>query len=314
MSVSSILPCSFFFSFLLFLQGCGSNGRIEDLEEETVTTEESSPEEFGEQLNLTVLLDLSDRVEPTKHPASPEHADRDIEIVRYLTQLFKNNMEEKGAYRANDKMKVIFSPRPQDSEINSIASRLNVDLSKMANAQEKKQVFDSIEETFTQNLRSIYDETIETKNYPGSDIWRFFKNDVVDYAVERDPAYRNVLIILTDGYLYHKDSRAVEGSRSAYMTPQRLSAQGLRSSNWREKFEEGNYGYIATRDDLENLDILVLEINPTASHKSDEDVLKAYLAKWFEEMKVNKFNLYNSDLPEYTKGRIDEFLNGQGSD
>jgi len=65
---------------------------------------------------------------------------------------------------------------------------------------------------------------------------------------------------------------------------------------------------IFQREILKNLDVLVLEINPSPKDKDDEDVIKTYLKKWFEEMKVNKFELYNSDLPQYTKTRIDKFI------
>jgi len=36
---------------------------------------------------------------------------------------------------------------------------------------------------------------------------------------------------------------------------------------------------------------------------------KEYLSKWLTEMNVNSFKLYNTDLPEYTKSKIDNFIN-----
>lgn len=261
------------------------------------------------QLNITILLDLSDRIEPTKYPSKPEHYERDIAIVNYFTEIFKKDMEKKGAFMANGKLKVIFSPRPNDEEINKIASELSIDLSKAKNTKEKKQIFDNVSSTFRKNLERIYTKTIESKNYPGSDIWRFFKNDVVDYAISEDKNYRNILVILTDGYLYHKDSKDKEGNRSMSLLPKDIANNGFRSSNWKDKFEKDDYGYISTRNDLNNLDVLVLEISPSPQNKDDEDVIKAYLKKWFNEMNVNKFELYNSDLPQYTKTRIDKFIN-----
>ena len=265
----------------------------------------------GKQLNITILLDLSDRIEPTKYPAAkPEHFKRDIEIVSHFTEVFKEDMEEKGAFMAKGKMKVIFSPRPNDDEINQIASDLFVDISdKNTKAKEKKQIFDNVTSNFKRSLERIYSKTIETKKYLGSDIWRFFKNDVVDYAVSDDPNYRNILVILTDGYLFHRSSKGKKGNRSMSLLPKDVQNNGFRTANWKSKFDKGDYGYITTRDDLKNLDILVLEINPSPQHKDDEDVIKAYLEKWFKEMNVNQFKLYNSDLPQYTKTRINKFIN-----
>ncbi len=299
----------YLFVFSLFFGSCADNKKKVAKDNNINTNEKVANVKSNKQLNITILLDLSDRIEPTKYPNKPEHFERDIEIVNYFTEIFKKDMEKKGAFMANGKMKVIFSPRPKDEEINQIASELSVDLSNTNNTKEKKQIFDNVSSSFRKNLERIYSKTIETKNYPGSDIWRFFKNDVFDYAIAENKEYRNILVILTDGYLFHEDSKDSEANRSMSLLPRNVKANGFRSNNWREKFEKDDYGYISTRDDLENLDILVLEISPSPQNKDDEDIIKAYLTKWFNEMNVNRFELYNTDLPEYTKTRIDKFIN-----
>lgn len=294
-------------AFSLLIVSCAGEKKKESKKANN-NTKESTSVKKDKQLNITILLDLSDRIEPTKYPNKPEHFERDIEIVNYFTEIFKKDMEKKGAFMANGKMKVIFSPRPKDEEINQIASELSVDLSRTKNTKEKKQIFDNVSSNFRKNLESIYSKTIEAKIYPGSDIWRFFKNDVSDYAITNNKEYLNILVILTDGYLFHEDSKDKKGNRSMSLLPRNVKANGFRSNNWREKFEDGDYGYISTRDDLNNLNVLVLEISPSPQNKDDEDVIKAYLAKWFDEMNVNKFELYNTDLPQYTKTRIDKFI------
>lgn len=298
----------YIFTIALIFASCADEKKSETTVENTGENEVANVKS-DKQLNITILLDLSDRIEPTKYPSKPEHFERDIEIVNYFTEIFKKDMEQKGAFMANGKMKVIFSPRPNDEEISRIASELSVDLSRTKNTKEKKQVFDNMSSNFKENLERIYSKTIDTKNYPGSDVWRFFKNDVSDYAISDDENYRNILVILTDGYLFHEGSKDKEGNRSMSLLPRDVQNYGFRSSNWKEKFENDDYGYISTRDDLNNLDVLVLEISPSPQDKDDEDVIKAYLQKWFNEMNVNEFELYNSDLPQYTKTRIDKFIN-----
>lgn len=289
---------------ILFI-GCGSDSTDKN---EVSKTNEESLENIDKQLNITILLDLSDRIEPTKYPSSPEHFERDIEIVNYFTEVFKKDMQARGAFKANGKLKVIFSPRPEDTEIMDIVSNLNIDLTNAKNTKEKKEIFDNVSSKFKENLAKIYSKTIETKKYIGSDTWRFFKNDVEDFCIDTDDKYRNILVVLTDGYIYHKDSRDVSKNRSAYLTPEFIANKKLRNVDWKERIEKGDYGYITFDKQLNNLDILVLEISPTPNFKNDEDIIKAYLTKWFEEMKVNKFELYNSDIPQYTKARIDKFL------
>ena len=291
------------FTFVLF--SCKTDNKPNAEKEQT----SKSKTKIGKQLNITILLDLSDRIEPTKYQSSPEHFERDIEVVNYFTELFKKDMKKKGAFMAKGKMKVIFSPRPNDSEINNIATQLSIDLSKTKNTKEKKKIFDNVTLNFKENLSKIYSKTIETKQYPGSDIWRFFKNDVVDYCIEDNQDYRNILVLITDGYLYHKNSTDKLKNRSSYLLPKNVKSYGLRNSNWKEKFNNEDYGYITSRNDLYNLDILVLEVNPSEKFKNDEDVIKEYLSKWFNEMNVNSFKIYNSDLPQYTKSKIDKFIN-----
>lgn len=263
-----------------------------------------------EQLNITVLLDLSDRIDPKLHPNTPEHYLRDIAIVNELALFFKDNIEKKGGYKAKGRMRVVFSPVPQDTDINNIVSEMNIDLSKYGynETQQKKKIFDNILTIYSQNLEKVYQTTISTKKFLGSDVWRFFKNDVKDYCVASEPHYRNILVILTDGYLYHVQSKDIQGNRSAFLTPTSLQNNGLRNKNWREKFEQGDYGFISTRSDLENLEVLVLEVNPSAKNIGDEDVIRAYFEKWFKEMNVKRFEIYNTDLPSNTKTRIEKFL------
>jgi hypothetical protein len=291
----------------MFFGSCADTKKSDKVEENSERTEVAK-KKSDKQLNITILLDLSDRIEPTKYPNKPEHFERDINIVNYFTEIFKKDMEQKGAFMANSKMKVIFSPRPDDDEINKIASDLSVDLSKANNVKEKKQIYDNVSSNFEENLERIYSKTIETKNYPGSDIWRFFKNDVSDYAISEDENYRNILVILTDGYLYHKSSTDKEVNRSMSLLASDVGRKGFRSNDWKQKFDKGDFGYISKRDDLKNLDILVLEISPTSSHKNDEDVIKAYFEKWFKEMNVNKFEFYNTALTARTITRIDQFI------
>src|SRR5690554_3364493 len=272
-------------------------------ETEKIGADKETPQES--QLNLTFLLDLSDRIEPSKYPNSPEHFERDQYIISNIVDVFKSHMNKQGGYKAKSKMKVIISPQPQDQNINDIVSKLQIDLSRMKPA-EKKEVFNDVEQIYSENIAKIYDLSISQKNYIGSDIWRFFKNDI-DYAITNDDNYRNILIIITDGYMYHENSKIIDKNRISYLLPSVIRASGLQGNNWKQKFEQGDYGIISERNNLEKLEVLTLEINPNPLN--DEDVIKAYWSKWFEEMGIKKYEIYNSDLPTNTRYRIENFLN-----
>jgi hypothetical protein len=261
--------------------------------------------------NISILLDLSDRViEP---PMNPSQKVRDLEIISSVIDVFRGNMKKKGAYLAKDKMRIIFSPPPSDPNVNNIASRLSVDLSKLDNAS-KKEVYDNVEKDFEDGLEEIYDLTIDNSKWLGSDIWRFFKYDI-DLCIEQDPSYKNILIIVTDGYLYHKQSELVKDpkhpNQTAFITPKYLERKEFwNNPNWKEKFESEDFGLISHDRNFDNLDVLVLEINPSPNHRDDQDIIRAYLVKWFEEMGITSPSLaiYDTDLPVNTKRRIELFF------
>lgn len=292
------------------LASCGSNDVQGPKEEKSLV---ASSFKTQKQFNINILWDLSDRIDPTKNPAAPDHYQRDIEVIKDITELFKQDMDSKGAYLSKGKLKVFFTPTPSDNSINTIAQNLSVDLSQFKGenaSKDKKKVFDSITSQFEQNANRIYGLTIQSNkgnsNWDGSDIWRFFK-DESDKVIESDTNYRNILVILTDGYIYHKDSKGVSGHRSQFILPQTL-VPFRNNPNWEKLIVEKDYGLMGTGKKLPNLEVLVLEVTPTKGNRNDADYISAYLEKWFTEMDIKKFKIYPSDLPTYTKSRIESFI------
>lgn len=291
---------SLFLAFALF--SCGSS---DEANIEKASVEPQNTNVKPQMLNISIVLDLSDRV---IQPMQPSQAERDIQIVGKLTEIFKNNMKAKGSFQSKDKIRVLFKPAPNDPNINNIAKKLSVDLSNM-NSKQKKEVYDNITTNFEEGLREIYTQTINTKNWVGSDVWRFFKNDVKDLCVESSPEYRNIVVIVTDGYLYHEQSRDRQQNKTSYITPKFLQDEGFRKDgNWREKMEKEDYGLLSTNQTIDNLEVMVLEINASDSHKKEEDIIKAYLNQWFRDMKIEDPVLHTTDLPSNTDKRIENFF------
>lgn len=74
--------------------------------------------------------------------------------------------------------------------------------------------------------------------------------------------------------------------------------------------ERNNFGIKTERNDLNNLEVLVLEIKAESpNNKVDEDIMSYLWKKWFKEMSVSNYEVYSSDLPANTKTRIENFLN-----
>lgn len=279
-------------------------------ENEASTQGQTPAAGIQKQLNLTILLDLSDRIDPEENPATPGHFERDSTLISYFTSYFLDEMREKGTFMAKGKMRVIFSPNPPDAGINQAVKRMNIDLSKV-DMKGKKLIYDNLQHTVAENISNIYRAAITQSSWPGSDIWRFFKNDIKDIAVDEDSSYRNLLVIFTDGYIYHQDSRDAEEHRYAYLLPELFDKYKFRNnSNWASEMDKLDFGLISRRSDLNHLEVLVLEVSPSLKNRSDEDRIRKVLDKWFSEMKVAKWKIINSDLPELTMQKIGSFLKG----
>jgi hypothetical protein len=291
-----------FFSIIaISLVSCGGGSNNVKKNSDDVKAEKPGEK----QLNISILLDLSDRISPK---INPEAKKNDIENIKTITEFFKSNMSNLGAYKAKGKIRIFFSPAPSDENINSVVKSLIIDCSKLEN-KGRKEVYDTITNLYTKNLENIYQKTIETSAWEGSDIWRFFKDDVKDFCIEKDTTYRNILIILTDGYLYHKQSIFNNKNRFTYLLGSSNLTQ-YRKQNWEQLIEQNDFGIKTERDDLSNLEVLVLEVkaeNP--NYKVDEDILRYLWKKWFNEMNVNHNEVYPSALPANTKTRIESFLN-----
>lgn len=296
-------------TILASCNGCGNDQVAK--EEASLNAKEKAAEiaKFGKQLNISILWDLSDRLDPAKQSLQPSQAKRDIEVINSIVNIFKKDMDSKGAFMSKGKIKVFFTPNPNDININNLATKMDVDLTNTKEVKYKKQKYDEMSADFENAATEIAKTAIKTSLWDGSDIFRFFKNDVKDFCLAQDTAYRNILVILTDGYIYHSQSIGRVDNKTEFILPSLLSQLKLRdNANFATVFKASNCGLISTRSDLNDLEILVLGVNSDANHKSDEDVINLYLSKWFTDMKVKRYAIKNTDIPANTSKRISDFI------
>lgn len=294
--------------FLIIFCSCGSDTPTPEGENAGKPSSAASSGKNGKQLRLTILLDLSDRIDPKMNTGHPSQQEKDSTLIGYLTDYFRKQMDTKGAYMAKGKMQVLLYPPPAIPGINKKVEQLSVDLSKL-DVSAKKNVYDSLQKTVASNISEVYNSVIDQTSWPGSDIWRFFKQDVNYLAIDKDSSYRNLLVIFTDGYVYHQDSKERKANRYSYILPELFEQYKLRNGNdWEEKIPKLDYGLISNRSDLNNLEVLVLEVSHTGKYKKDEEIIRKVLEKWFTEMRVKRWEVFNSDLPSTTKNKIDRFL------
>jgi hypothetical protein len=252
-----------------------------------------------QNLNVSFLLDLSDRIDPKKNPGIYQ---RDLQYIKSVQKAFTNHVKGKKMLLLKDQMQIFFNPLPNIPNINQLSEQLKVDFSPKTN----KKDFLNVDKVYTQNPAKIYQCAIKDGNYVGSDIWRFFKNNVQQYCIK--PGHRNILVILTDGYMYHANSIIVDGGKSSYITPGFLRSKKLNAAGYQAVMKKNNLGFIAFPYNLKELEIMVLGINPSIKNPYEEDVIKQYWTDWFKTMKVKKFELRISDLPSSIEPIINNFI------
>lgn len=288
--------CTSFF----FLQ-CGKSK--EPAPKNPVSTNSSSN---SKNLNISILIDLSDRIDPEKN-ANPtmEYFQRDTEYIKAIDKGFLDHIKSKKVIQLDDQMQVFFNPEPSDPQMNDFTKQLKVSFDKNTT----KENIALVDKNYSDLPLKIYQSAIEDKKYVGSDIWEFFKNKVKDYCIKDN--HRNILFILTDGYIYHKDSKFSEGRKTSYLTPELIKSLKLNSSDFKSKIEENGLGFIKANNDLENLEVIVLGINPTKGNPFEGDVIKEYWENWFKEMKIKNYQIKSADLPSNLEPIILKAISGK---
>jgi len=255
----------------------------------------------AQNLNISFLLDLSDRIDPKKNP---DFYQRDLQYIKSVEKAFINHIKEKKILLLDDQMQVFFDPIPKMQGIDNLSQQLKVNFTKSTN----KKDIQNIDKIFSEIPSKIYQNSIKSGHYAGSDIWKFFKNNVQNYCIKEK--HRNILVILTDGYMFHEKSIVLKGGKSSYITPAFIQTKKLTSANYLATIKKNNLGFIPFEHNLKDLEIIVLGINPSEKNPYEEDVIKQYWSDWFKAMNVKKFYLQTTDLPSFLDPVIQKIIKG----
>lgn len=263
--------------------GCtGCSADKNDVKKEENNDVASSKSGKKENLNISILLDLSDRISPEKYPnPSMEYYTRDLGYIESIAKAFEKHLRSKPVRQDDDQIQVYFEPEPQNSKINELAKSLKLSFTKDVVTKEKIM---QVSPQYVSTTKEIYAQAMNDKKYVGSDIWGFFKNKVQDYCIK--PNHRNILFILTDGYVFHQDSKFTEGNKSSYLTPELVKAFKLNQSNFKQTISDGGYGFIKANDNLNDLEVVVIGVNAAKGNPFERDVIDQYWMTWLKDMKV----------------------------
>lgn len=255
-------------------------------------------------LNISLLLDLSDRISIEKHPnQTMEYYQRDLGYISAVANAFTKHVRKKKIQRVNDQLQVYFDPAPSDKSINQLSSELKVSLNRK---NITKDLVLGIPALYEKNTTKIYDLAIKDNNFIGSDIWGFFKKNVRDYCLKDE--MRNILIILTDGYIFHENSSFAEDNHTTYVTYPLIKRLGLATRKWQEKMDQDSISLIKANNNLQDLEVLVIGVNPEGNNPYEADIINKYWSDWFNSMGITSFKIREAELPSNLEGLINDFI------
>ena len=254
-------------------------------------------------LNISLLLDLSDRISPQKYPnPAMEFYQRDAAYITSVANSFLSHVRSKKVIKLNDQMQLFFNPEPSNPEIN----KLSTELKTMFNKNTEKKQIDEVKTVYETHPLKIYESAIKDGKYIGSDTWSFFKDNVRSYCMK--DTHRNILVILTDGYMFYENGNRREGNQTNYLSPEFIRSAQLTDGSWQSKMNSGKFSFIPATENLENLEVLVLGINANPGNPYEKDVIKAYWSKWLSDMGVKKHTILDADLPSNLDSVIRDFI------
>jgi hypothetical protein len=271
-------------------------------------------------LNISIFLDLSDRVSPTFNPnPAMEYWKRDLGYITSISGAFEIHLRNKKTVLMGDNIKLFLHPLPENmSDIDKIVKTLDKGFTKQNATLDN---ICSINNDYGQLSNLIYSKTLEQKepfakqgkdNYPGSDIYDFFKSRVKDYCIKENR--RNILFILTDGYMFMSGTNNKNANnQSNFILSKELSNWGFNSKNYQSKINNEAYTFQVPVTGLDSLEVFVIGLAPKNSWEID--VLNSYWSIWLKEMGVKNFQdesysryLKKADLPSEIDILIQDFI------
>ncbi len=251
-------------------------------------------------LNISILLDLSDRIEKDKIQ------EKDSAYLSILSRSFVEHIKHKTLILLEDRMQLFFCPEPSSKKINEIAEKLKVVFTKNTSKAKINETLSLYNDMPSELYELAKDDAEKSGGYPGSDIWRFFKYNITDYAI--DECHRNILVILTDGYMFHENTVMKNKNRTSYLTPKSLKKLGLNSGDWKDQIKKKNLGFIPANSNLNDLEVLVIGITSHNETPYAQDIIELYWKKWFDEMGIKKYKIKTADIPSSIEKVITNFI------
>lgn len=271
-------------------------------------------------LNVILVPDLSKRIVDVGN--NPNQIQNDTLLLNEIWDSFRKLTRTK----MNSKDRLIVDVTDNDQaggQFRTLADNLIFDLSTHKD-KSNRLYFDMVGNRFSRNIHNLY---LLAKQKPiGADYWFYF-NRGLSKKLQKSTLfddYRNVVIIITDGYLEAQNNAKTGVSLYTGSFLQRSQAcnQLKRGVPILAAVQNSIFNIRDCQEHFPELEILVLEVNERSRRTKlepvdpgtacDYDILKSLWMNWFKMLEIKNANenffIQRNDAIELTKKEIKEFL------
>lgn len=271
-------------------------------------------------LNLIIVPDLSKRIIDTIN--NPEQVKNDTTLINFIWRAFV----EKTKFKMNSKDRLILDVTDEEQaggSFRNFANQLLFDLSDHKN-QSNRLYFDKVGNRFEKNVSALYELALQ--NPIGADYHDYFENKLPKH-IKRSTIfdnYRNVLVIITDGYLEAQSNIRTNTWAYTGTNQERILVSNAIKSG--QSLQDAANRYLKPIQDIpvkfKDLEILVIEVQPRTKNSPierdapgtvhDYAILKHQWINWFRLLEVKNSDdeifIRRNDATEITKKAIVDFL------
>jgi hypothetical protein len=272
-------------------------------------------------INLIIVPDLSKRIVDVTN--NPDQVQNDTILLNAIWKNFVTQARLK--MDSKDRLVLDVTDGAQaGGSFRNIANQLIFDLSEHHN-KSNRLYFDSVGNRFSQNVSKLY--SLATTNPIGADYYYYFEQRLSKHIKKSTlkDNYRNILIIITDGYLESEtNDRTGIWAYTGTFDERTLVSNQLQSG--KSLSQALSSGAIKPIPDcpthFPDLEVMVVEVNPRTSISEQEskdpgtvndiEIMKSQWTDWFKLLGIKnagtEFFISRNDATDITIKQIEGFL------
>ena len=111
-------------------------------------------------LNVSILLDLSDRIDTVLYANETMHFyKRDLGYIRSIARSFSSHLKTKRAFFIQDDIRVFIDPEPKSKKVNDVLQSLSFEFKRDTDGIIEK--LDSLENNYVELSSHLYNQALE---------------------------------------------------------------------------------------------------------------------------------------------------------